>query len=49
MPSKAFRTSEWDLNTNLSIKISAIDFSIGFINTDFIQITKTNNIYKPFP
>ena len=32
MPSKAFKASEWDLNINLAIKISAIDFLTGLIN-----------------
>jgi hypothetical protein len=33
MPSKTFKASEWDLNINLFIKILAIDFLIGLINT----------------
>ena len=38
MPSKASKASERDLNINLSIKISATDFPIGFISTAFIAI-----------
>jgi len=48
MPSKAFKTSEWDLNTNLSIKISAIDVPLGFINAPLIELIRQKPIYKPF-
>lgn len=48
MPLKAFKTSERDLNINLSIKTSAIDFPTGFINTAFICVIKQKQLYKPF-
>ena len=47
MPSKAFKTSEWDLNINLSIKISATDFPVGLIKTASILDLLSFGIYKP--